>query len=133
MIIKGEILFRPFYGNITDNDERSGFGVKKVDTRKKRGYFSLIIVSVLAFSLLLRVGYIQVFKGDDYKAKAESQQLSDTQLSAARGTIYDSDMNILAKSASVWLAYMNPSKINNISNEKTREDQVRTCPCRPYR
>ena len=95
MIIKGEILFRPFYGNITDNDERSGFGVKKVDTRKKRGYFSLIIVSVLAFSLLLRVGYIQVFKGDDYKAKAESQQLSDTQLSAARGTIYDSDMMLI--------------------------------------
>lgn len=122
MIIKGEILFRPFYSNMAGSDERSKITVKKIDTRKKRGYFALIIVSLLSVSLLLRVGYIQVFKGDDYKAKAESQQLSDTQLSAARGTIYDSDMNILAKSASVWLAYMNPSKINNISNEKTREE-----------
>ena len=79
MIIKGEILFRPFYGNMAGSDERSKITVKKIDTRKKRGYFALIIVSLLSVSLLLRVGYIQVFKGDDYKAKAESQQLSDTQ------------------------------------------------------
>lgn len=97
--------------------------MKKIDTRKKRGYVSFFIVAILSAALLLRVGYIQVFKGDEYKAIAERQQLSDTEISAARGTIYDTDMNVLAKSASVWLAFMHPYVINEIKNEVKREEK----------
>jgi len=92
--------------------------VKRIDTRNKRGSVALILVVILSLSLLLRVGYIQVFKGDEYKARAEKQQLSDTEISAARGTIYDSDMNILAKSASVWQVLIFPGQIYNLSEDK---------------
>ena len=77
-----------------------------------RGVVILVLVAVLAFgACIARIGYLTVVKGDEYKEKAEKQQLSVTTLSAARGTIYDANMNVLAQSASVWLVYINPSKV----------------------
>lgn len=64
--------------------------------------------------LLLLIGnlfWIQVINGEEYRLKAERNQLSDTIVSANRGTIYDSNMKVLAQSASAWLVYINPSKI----------------------
>ena len=60
---------------------------------------------------MARIFYLQVLKGDEYAAKAESQQLSDTEIPAMRGTIYDSDGNILAQSATVWTVYLDPLNI----------------------
>ena len=62
--------------------------------------------------------YIQVVKGEEYKTKAEAQQLSDTEISADRGIIYDCNYNVLAESASAWLVYVNPSKIKDDSQRK---------------
>lgn len=89
----------------------------------RRGFFSYIIIFVLAGLLLGRLAYLQLIKGDEYSAKAESQQLGDKEIEASRGTIYDANMNVLAQSASVWRVYLNPSKINNFKEEK--RDEVR--------
>ncbi len=65
-------------------------------------------------ALLLLIGnlfWIQIINGEEYRLKAERNQLSDTIVSANRGTIYDSNMKVLAQSASAWLVYINPSKI----------------------
>ena len=62
---------------------------------------------------MARIFYLQVLKGDEYAAKAESQQLSDTEIPAMRGTIYDSDGNILAQSATVWTVYLDPLNIKD--------------------
>ena len=67
--------------------------------------------AVFAFSRCGPYFYLQVLKGDEYAAKAESQQLSDTEIPAMRGTIYDSDGNILAQSATVWTVYLDPLNI----------------------
>ena len=88
----------------------------------KRGFYALIIVAILAFAIICRLAYLQLVKGDEYTAKTESQQLGDNEIKASRGTIYDSNMNILAQSASVWSVYINPSKINKISDEAEREE-----------
>ena len=64
--------------------------------------------------LLVLIGnlfWIQVIRGEEYRLKAEKNQLSDTVVNAHRGTIYDSNMKIIAQSASAWLVYINPSKI----------------------
>ena len=64
--------------------------------------------------LLLLIGnlfWLQIINGEEYRLKAERNQLSDTIVSANRGTIYDSNMKVLAQSASAWLVYINPSKI----------------------
>ena len=78
----------------------------------------LAVAIVFLFGIdAVRILYLQVAKGDEFKAKAESQQLSDTEVSAMRGTIYDSEGNVLAQSATVWNIFLDPS---NIKDEETR-------------
>ena len=65
----------------------------------------------LALFLLVLIGnlfYIQIIHGEEYRLKAERNQLSDTVINANRGTIYDSNMKVIAQSASAWLVYINP-------------------------
>ena len=67
-----------------------------------------------ALFLLVLIGnlfWIQLINGEEYRLKAERNQLSDTIVNAHRGTIYDSNMKVIAQSASAWLVYINPSKI----------------------
>lgn len=86
-----------------------------------RGVIVMIIVAVIAFgACIIRIGYLTLVKGDVYREKAEAQQLSDTTVNAARGTVYDANMKVLAQSASVWLVYINPSKVT----EKNRSDVI---------
>lgn len=93
--------------------------MRSSDRLSKRGVIVLVILIVLGFlSSAGRLVKLQLIEGDQYKAKAEQQQLSDTVINAQRGTIYDRNMKVLAQSASVWLVYMNPSKIKD---EKTKD------------
>lgn len=83
-----------------------------------RRIYILAIVLVFLFTLdAARIFYLQTARGDELSAKADSQQLSDTEVSAMRGTIYDEEGNILAQSATVWNIYLDPS---NITSEETR-------------
>ncbi|MBE6813165.1 MAG: PASTA domain-containing protein [Ruminococcaceae bacterium] len=84
----------------------------------KRGVLFLITLTTLLFVVCFgSVIRIAIINGDKYKAKAESQQLSVTTNKALRGTIYDRNMHVLAQSASVWLVYVNPSKVTNENME----------------
>ncbi len=79
---------------------------------KKRCIVAVAILLILGFGAdILRLFYFQVLNADEYKVLAESGQLSDTQIAADRGIIYDSNMEVLAESASAWLVFVNPSKI----------------------
>ena len=72
------------------------------------------MVAIIAIAFLACVGNlfrIQVVQADYYKGKAEENQLYDTEIPAQRGTIYDSEGNILAQSASVWLVYIDPYSV----------------------
>ena len=60
---------------------------------------------------------IQIVDNEKYKQKAEQNQLHDTEIAAERGIIYDSNMTMLAKSASVWKIYIKPNKIAETENE----------------
>lgn len=84
----------------------------------------VVVISVVILFLfaivLYRLAYIQIVKGEEYAEKAESQQLSDEEIVATRGTIYDSEGNILAQSATVWTIFLDPSNIT----DKTRDTIV---------
>ncbi|MBR5202311.1 MAG: PASTA domain-containing protein [Clostridia bacterium] len=76
---------------------------------------SLIAFGLFCAFLLCLIGnlfWIQIINGETYRLKAEKNQLSDTVINANRGTIYDSNMKVLAQSASAWLVYINPSRIS---------------------
>ena len=85
----------------------------------KRAILVLLITCILGFGAgaygLVNAGIINAEK---YKRKAESQQLSDTTVSALRGTIYDSNMNVIAQSADAWKIWINPSKM---ADDETRQ------------
>lgn len=93
---------------------------KPVDSEKsflKRVLFILIIIGLCFFVAFGRLFYIQIVKGEKYSAKASSQQLSDKETQAMRGTIYDSDGNVLAQSATVWIVFVDAK---NIESEEDR-------------
>ena len=98
---------------------------------KKRCLSAVAILLVLGFGMdICRLLYFQVLKADEYRVLAESGQLSDTQIPADRGVIYDSNMEVLAESASAWLVYVNPSKIKDDKGRWFIGTTKTECSCR---
>ena len=83
-------------------------------------FFGAITVMIL---LLIRVAWIQIIDGKEYKTSAALQQTKDIAISSKRGTIYDRNMKELATSASAETVTASPrevkasGKINEISTE----------------
>ena len=63
------------------------------------------------FWVIGNLAYRSIVTGDELKAKASAQQLSDITIPANRGKIYDSSMTILAQSATVWNVQLSPLEI----------------------
>lgn len=71
----------------------------------------LLVVVGLFGAVIGRLGWLQIVEAADWQKRAVSQQLSDTVVTAKRGTIYDSEMRPLAESAEVWKIIMSPKNI----------------------
>jgi stage V sporulation protein D (sporulation-specific penicillin-binding protein) len=84
---------------------------KPTKQMESRSFKAFIIFCVALLIIVGNLFWIQIIKGEEYRLKAERNQLSDTVIAANRGTIYDSNMKVIAQSASAWLVYINPSKI----------------------
>lgn len=84
----------------------------------RRSYTAFALLAVFLVALVGNLFRIQVVKGEEYRLKAEQNQLRDTVVKAHRGAIYDSNMKVIAQSASAWLVYINPSKIKDDEQKK---------------
>lgn len=71
----------------------------------------LLVVIGLFGAVIGRLGWLQIVEASDWQKRAVSQQLSDTVVTAKRGTIYDAEMRPLAESAEVWKIIMSPKNI----------------------
>lgn len=97
----------------------------KSPTKKMKFRLNIVVLGILAVGFLILVGrivYIACFAevdGVKYGVKAYNQQLGVDTISANRGTIYDCNMNVLAKSATVWTVSVAP---NQIQTEEQREE-----------
>ncbi len=81
----------------------------KKQTFKSRSNILLAIILILGFgAAVCRLGYLQIFRANELQQSAVNQQLTDTTLSAKRGTIYDANKKVLAISASVWRVVLAP-------------------------
>lgn len=89
---------------------------------EKRSLKALVLFGIVLLGLIGNLFWIQIVKGDEYRLKAERNQLSDTVIAANRGTIYDSNMKVIAQSASAWLVYINPSRITTDEQKKLLVD-----------
>lgn len=75
----------------------------------------LVLLLLLGF---VRVGYIIAVHGDEYRSKAEANQLYDTVLRPIRGTIYDCNNTAMVTSASAYILCASPKAIFNYFNTR---------------
>lgn len=92
---------------------------KEKQKLRDRALLAMVLTLVLGFGTgifgMINVGLVH---GEENRRKAESEQLSDTVVAARRGTIYDSNMNILAQSTDAWKIYVNPSEVPDEATAK---------------
>lgn len=79
----------------------------------KRILIMAVVIIFLMTTTVARVFYLTIIRGEELSEKAETQQLKDTEITAMRGTIYDSNGNVLAQSASVWNVFIDPLNIKD--------------------
>lgn len=89
---------------------------------KKRVTVMLIIALAGFFTIIARLFYVQIIKGDYYKEKAYLQQTKDRTVKASRGTIYDSNGNKLALSVSTNTLTVAPTNIEDEQKEQIAKD-----------
>ena len=87
--------------------------------RKKRMRIELVFLCIIFSVLLIRIGYIQFFRGSELKSMAYIQQSLDRKVNPKRGTIFDrTGEKILAISSTVQTVTINPVNIKKEDKEK---------------
>ena len=88
--------------------------------------FWIMVAIVVLFTSVsaVRLTKIMIIDGEKMQSMASEQQLYDTLVSAPRGDIYDSKMNLLAKSDTAYTIYLMPNGIKDLSKEK--QEKVKT-------
>lgn len=92
-------------------------------SRPKRFFAFEVIIFLIFFLLLIKIGYLQFIQGGFLKEQATKQQTTSRVLSAKRGTIYDSTGTALAISADVDTVTINPEKFKKNTDEETKAFQ----------
>lgn len=82
---------------------------------------TLVLMLLLGF---VRVGYIIFAHGDEYRSRAEANQLYDTVLYPNRGTIYDCNKNVLVTSSSAFILCASPQSIEGFFKLKFDEGEL---------
>lgn len=78
----------------------------------RRSIIVLVVLIGFCFSAVIgKLSILQIAQADTWREKAVEQQMSDSLISPKRGTIYDSNMTVLAQSATVWTVIMSPKDI----------------------
>lgn len=78
----------------------------------------LSVVILFTSVSAVRLTKIMIIDGEKMQSLASEQQLYDTLVSAPRGDIYDSKMNVLAKSDTAYTIYLMPNGIKELKKEK---------------
>ncbi len=92
--------------------EQNGSVLRPDRQMLRRSLVLALVFGVAAFSLLLaRLYVLQIVEHERYESLAIRQQLREAPTSAARGSIYDRNGNLLAVSASVDNVYLSPAEI----------------------
>ncbi|MCR5150374.1 MAG: hypothetical protein K6B52_04015, partial [Clostridiales bacterium] len=80
-----------------------------------------VFLAVLTVYVTGRFAYVVFAPNTGYRENASKSQWSSTELTALRGNIYDSEGNVLAKSAFVWKFYVIPKNFRYISDKSPNE------------
>ena len=84
--------------------------------KKRARSITALVLVLLLFLNLGRVGWIMGVHGEEYRSIAQKNQLYDTRIRAVRGTIYDCNMTPLVTSSSAWILCADPAEIKKTFN-----------------
>jgi stage V sporulation protein D (sporulation-specific penicillin-binding protein) len=85
-------------------------------TNKKRLVLVLLLCSICLLGLTVKIGWIQIVRGEEYKLLALQQQTRDIPIPAKRGIIYDRKGKELAVSASKSTVWARPAEVQKSKN-----------------
>ena len=78
----------------------------------RRTRLLLIVCGILAFAVLgIKLFSVMIIHHDEYEKMAIDQQVRETEITASRGAIYDTNGKILAMNASVDTIFISPAEI----------------------
>lgn len=105
---------------IGGKSNKSGRITKKIALVRQKIVLWVLIIAGFGTSVAW-LARAMIFKADDFRAMAESQQLRDTAIPAERGVIYDRNMTVLAQSVTFWDIMLCPSVLKNFPDEAKAE------------
>ena len=91
---------------------------------KKNLIFVLGIVFFVMLLLIIRLGWIQIVRGEEYSEKALEQQTRDTPIEAERGTIYDTNGNELAVSVTCYTIWVRPTEVKSADTDEESQAKI---------
>ena len=109
---------------VKDGNERMSNFSKNNAMKRKIGLVAVILSVVCSSVLVLRLFYLQIIQGDQFKQMALNQQLRDTVIAPHRGSIYDTNMKTLATSKTVWDVVLEPANLSKKDETREKELQV---------
>ena len=80
-----------------------------LEFKRRARSITALVLCVLVLLPMLRIGYIMIAHGGEYRKEAQQNQLYDTEIPAVRGTIYDRNMSPLVTGASAWILTVSPA------------------------
>lgn len=86
-------------------------------SRKRRMIYLMTIAGGVLLALIIRIAWIQFVNGSELQTLAYEQQTLDRKINPKRGTIYDSSMNEIAVSSTVYTVTINPTNIEDKNKE----------------
>jgi len=82
----------------------------------------LVLLVFLFFCLSIRLFYLQIIKGSDYRKISEQQRIHNTYEQAPRGIIYSADGSVLAENKFVYVALFCPFRRCKVPSAKIIEE-----------
>ena len=90
---------------------------KTKKTTERRITAILLLFFIFAAYLLFNIFKLDYLNYDYYRNKTYDQVTTSSALAAKRGNIYDSNMNILAESSTVWRIFVSTRDIKNAAKK----------------
>ncbi len=91
---------------------------------KKRSDIGFGLLMILAFAIVIKLFSESVMKNEMYQEYANNNQFGSIEISANRGSIYDSNGNTLAKSATVFKVFLDPSNFREHEKNYSKKDEI---------
>lgn len=92
---------------------------------KKRLLFVFVVTAIISVALILRLGYLQIIKGEELKKGALQQWTKGITIKSKRGIIYDRKGQKLAVSISASTVWASPADVKTGDPEKTAKEVAR--------